>query len=67
MIFLNGVGWGLYDKGESGAGVLLPDGQICRGNRQPAKREEVAAGFGDPPNLCPGDLVYPRIDHMHPP
>ena len=64
MIFLNRVGWGLYDKGEGGAGVLLPDGQIFRGNRQPAKREQVPARFGNPPNLSPCDLVYFGIDHV---
>ena len=64
MIFLNRVGWGLYDKGEGGAGVLLPDGQIFRGNRQPAKREKVPARFGNSPNLCPGDLMYFGIDHV---
>ena len=64
MIFLNRVGWGLYDKGEGGAGVLLPDGQIFRGDRQPAKREKVPARFGNSPNLRPIDLVYFGIDHV---
>jgi hypothetical protein len=64
MIFLNRVGWGPYDKGKGGAGVLLPDGQIFRGNRQPTKREKVAARFGNSPNLSPCDLVYFGIDHV---
>jgi hypothetical protein len=64
MIFLNSVGWGLYNKGEGGIRVLLPDGQIFRGNRQPAKREKVPARFGNSPNLCPCDLMYFGIDHL---
>ena len=64
MIFLNPFGRGLYDEGEGGAGVLLPDGHIFRGNRQPAKREQVPARFGNPPNLSPCDLVYFGIDHV---
>ena len=69
MIFLNPFDRGLYQEGEGGAGVLLPDGQIFRGDRQPAKREKVAARFGDSPNLSPSDfvyfdLVYFGIDHV---
>jgi hypothetical protein len=67
MIFLNRVGWGPYDKGEGGIRVLLPDSQIFRGNRQPAKREKVPARFGNSPNLSPGDLMYFGIDHVHSP
>jgi hypothetical protein len=67
MILLNPFGRGLYQEGEGGAGVLLPDGQIFRGDRQPAKREKVPAGFGNSPNLSPIDLVYFGIDHLtHP-
>jgi hypothetical protein len=64
MIFLNRVGRGLHNKGEGGAGVLLPDGQIFRGDRQPAKREKVPARFGNSPNLSPCHLVYFGIDHV---
>jgi hypothetical protein len=64
MIFLNPFGRGLYQEGEGGAGMLLPDGQIFRGDRQPAKREKVPARFGNSPNLRPIDLVYFGIDHV---
>ena len=64
MIFLNGFGRGLYDEGEGGTGVLSPDGQIFRGDCQPAEREKVPARFGNSPNLSPSDLVYFGIDHV---
>jgi hypothetical protein len=72
MIFLNPFGRGLYQQGEGGAGVLLPDRQIFRGDRQPAEREKVPARFGNSANLSPSDfvyldLVYFGIDHVtHP-
>jgi hypothetical protein len=64
MIFLNSIGGGLHDEGERRAGVLLPDGEIFTGNREPTKREKVPARFGNSPNLSPGDLVYFGIDHV---
>ena len=64
MIFLNRVGRGLHEESKGGAGVLVPDGQVFRGNRQPAKREKIATRFGNSPNLSPGDLVYFGIDHV---
>ena len=67
MIFLNPIGRGLYQEGEGGAWVLLPDGQIFRGDRQPTKREKVPARFGNSPNLSPCNFVYFGIDHVtHP-
>jgi hypothetical protein len=58
MIFLNPFDRGLYQQGEGGAGVLLPDGQIFRGNRQPAEREKIPARFGNSANLSPVDFMY---------
>jgi hypothetical protein len=72
MIFLNPFGRGPYQEGEGGAGVLLPDGHIFRGDRQPPECEKVPARFGNSPNLSPSDfvyfdLVYFGIDHVtHP-
>jgi hypothetical protein len=64
MIFLNRFGRGLYNEGEGGVRILLPNGEVVRGNDQPAKREKVPARFGNSPNLCPSDLVHFGIDHV---
>ena len=46
-----------FDQREFGVRKLLPDRKIFRGDGDPAKREHVAAGFGDPPDFLPCDLV----------
>ena len=44
-------------EGERGSRILLPDGNIFRSNRQPAKFEHVAAWFGHHSDLRPGDFI----------
>src|SRR5690242_21055546 len=45
------------DQGEGRIRKLVPDLEIVRGHRQPAKCKHVTAGLGDPAGPLPGNLV----------
>src|SRR4051794_34405341 len=62
-IFVGSLAPGLHHKGESSIGKLLPYRQVGVRDRQPAEREQVAAGFGHSPDLRTGHLVDHRTDH----
>src|SRR4051812_32131427 len=62
-IFVNRLGSRLRDEGKGGIRKFLPYREIGLGDRQPAERKQIAAGFGNAPDLGPGDLVNRAIDH----
>ena len=64
MIFLNRFGRRLHNQSEGGIRVLLPNREVGGGDRQPAEREQVSAGLGNAPDLCPGDFMDLGIDHI---
>jgi hypothetical protein len=63
-IFLDGFGRRLQNEGERGIWKPSPNSEVVGGDRQPAKRERVPAGFGNSPDLMPRDLMYFGIDHF---
>jgi hypothetical protein len=56
-----GVSSCLCCRGERRGRILLPDGKIIRGDRQPAKREHISARFGHSSDLRPRDFIDDQL------